>query len=541
MVESFDSVAIEVYLSPSWVDLTPDKRISPAPRWSRGSMGNGLLDRVGDPGYLVFMLDNSEKNSVSTLGYYSPGHANALAGWTTGLPVRLKFVYDGETFYKFYGRITPDGIRVFPGEKLDRVVQVTVGDFMAQASNHELRLLALLENKKIEQTVPYILANMPIQPLATEYGTGIYEFPTVFDTLKTATTATAEFQKLANSELGYIRIVGDRTGGETLRVQGLQDTWIPNLDIPKSKSESGFLLKEDGGYLLLETGGKIILNQVQEASFDGSDLGDRTELGYGKTLCNRVTVTTYPRRVDAAATTVLFTLQGEITIAAGATKSDYFCRYRDPSGGASYVNGRDMVTPVEGTDYTAGSTSGGTDKNAKLTVTADYGTEGVSYTLTNTDTATIYVTKLQARGKGIYIYDAVRVVYEDTASQAIHGIYSLNIDMRYQDDPTVGEYFANQALARGKRPADSVERLHLLANRNSKNMYGFLCLEPGTRLSFSEGVSGISGDFFVQGYEAELVGDTVWWYPVLQSSLLACGAWIWGQSTWEISTIWAPD
>jgi hypothetical protein len=200
-----------------------------------------------------------------------------------------------------------------------------------------------------------------------------------------------------------------------------------------------------------------------------------------------------------------------------------------------------MVTPVSGTDYTAGSASGLTDKNAKLTVVATYGTEGVSYDLTNTDAAPIYVTKLQARGKGIYIYDAVKVIYDSATSQLEHGLLSLNADMKYQDDPTVGEFFANIVLTQSEFPALSADRAVVFANRNSMTVYGFLALEPGTKIILSESVSGIDNEFFVQGYEAEIVsGNQVWWKPILQNALLSSGPWIWDTSMWDISTIWAP-
>jgi hypothetical protein len=91
--------------------------------------------------------------------------------------------------------------------------------------------------------------------------------------------------------------------------------------------------------------------------------------------------------------------------------------------------------------------------------------------------------------------------------------------MKYQDDPTVGETFANTLLTRYKDPDQSFEKAVIFANRSGLTMYGFLQLEPGTRMTQSETVSGINRDFFVQGYEAEIVnGKHVWWKPVLQWS-----------------------
>lgn len=537
MAELFDNIKFEVYISGAWLDITADVMINPSPRWNRGIMGNGQLDRVGSPGYLSFSLDNSEANSASTLGYYSPGNPSALAGWTSGLPVRLSFVFEGETYYKFYGRIKPDGIKVYPGVKEERRVGITVHDYMSQAQNHELKLLILEENKRIDEVVPSIISSMPIAPLATDYDIGTFTFPTVFDTIRSATTATAEFQKLANSELGYIYATGDRTGGETLKVDGNSTRQVAVTTIPAVAG--GFLLKEDGDFLLKEDGGKLILSETQAASFTDSELYPGTEIGFGGYLVNRVEVFTYPRRVDAAATTVLFTLQSEFTLGASETRLNYFGRYRDPSGGASYVNGRDMVVPT--TDDFLAETTAGVNATTDITLTATYGTEGVSYDFVNNVAANRVIKTLQARGKGIYIYDAVKITYDSTDSQLAHGLLGLNMDMKYQDDPTVGEFFANTVLSQSETPALSVDRAAVFANRSSMTMYGFLALEPGTKVSFTETVTGIDNEFFVQGYEAEITdGLHVWWKPILQNALLSTGPWTWDVSTWDIGTIWAP-
>ena len=538
MAELFDDIKFEVYISAAWLDITGDVLVDPSPRWNRGIMGNGPLDRVGSPGYLTFSLNNSQHNSASTLGYYSPGHPSALANWASGLPVRLSFEYEGLTYYKFYGRIKPDGIKVIPGQFLERRVDVTVHDYMAQAQAHEIKLLTLAENKRIDEVVPLIVANMPIAPLATDYNTGAYTFPTVFDTVRGATTATAEFQKLANSELGYIYVRGDFTNGETLVVDGSATRQSVTTAIPVSIVDCGFLLKEDAEFLLKEDGGKIILDVSQDANFTDSELYPGTEINYGDHLINKVEVSTYPRRIDSVATTTLFTLQSEFSLLASETKSNYYGRYRDPSGGASYVNGKDMRVPT--TDDFLAETTAGVNASTDITLTATFGTEGASYDLVNNVASERVVKTLKATGKGIYIYDAVKIIYESTDSQLIHGLRILNVDMKYQDDPTVGEFFANILLSQLSNPALSVPKMVTFANRNSMTINGFLALEPGTKLSFNETVTGIDSDFFVQGYEAEITdGKHVWWKPVLQSALLSAGPWIWDTSTWSQSTNWA--
>lgn len=521
----FDDIKFEVETSDGWIDITSDVMINPAPKWNRGIMGNSLLDRVGSPGYLSFSLDNSQYNANTTLGYYSPGSTDAMGGWTTGLPVRLSFGYEGLTFYKFYGRIKPDGLKVYPGIKEERRVDVVVGDYMAQANMHQLKLLTLSTNQRIDEVMPLIINNMPISPLSTNYETGASTFPSVFDTITSNTTAVAEWQKLSNSELGAVYVIGDDLTGEVLRSEG-QNTRLAITapqEVSKSSSDCGFLLldtTDNTDRLLLDTTDntdKLILNESQAASFTDNELYPGTEMSYGKEIINRVEVKTYPRRIDAAATTVLFTLQSEFTLGASETKTGYFGRYRDPSGGATYVNGMDMVAPTTDDFYV--ETSDGANATTDVTLTTTYGTEGVSYDLVNNVAASRIVKTLMARGKGIYIYDAVTIVYEDLASQLKNGVRSVTVDMKYQDDPTVGELFADILLTRYKDPDIAVEKAVVFANRNPMTMFCFLQLEPGTRMTLSETVTGINRDFFIQGYEAEITnGLHVWWKPVLQWS-----------------------
>ena len=63
---------IEVYINSAWVDISAD--VMAPISGNRGIMRNGPLDRVGDPGYLNFGMNNSIANSAGLAGYYSPGH-----------------------------------------------------------------------------------------------------------------------------------------------------------------------------------------------------------------------------------------------------------------------------------------------------------------------------------------------------------------------------------------------------------------------------------------------------------------------------------
>jgi hypothetical protein len=532
---AFEDWGIDVKISDVWIPLKEDVLQSPGPRWGRGVMDNGPLDRVGDAKSLTFYLKNHEGNSVGISGYYSPGHASALSGWTTGLYVRLWFKFEGRTFYKFFGVIEQNGIVPDAGLFTKRTARVSAQNFMAQAADHELNLLERALNKRIEEAVALIHANMLIQPLATEFATGEDTFPTVFDTSGSGARATSEYDYLAMSEFGMIYDKGDETGGETLVVESRQTrSNVGNTYLPKTAAESGHLLLEDGGYLLLEDGGHLVLSESQEAIFDNIFYPGAMRTSYGKHQVNRIRGITPIRRVDDAATTELYVLPSPIELSAGQELT-VRGSYRDPAGGASYVN---AVTDSMSDSYTANANEDGSGANltGSLTVTPTYGTSEVSFILVAS--VAMWVTSLKAIGKGIYLYDPLSVIFEDVAVQA-QGVKQITFDMRYQANPTNTEAFAEYTLGLDKDPHTTVDRAPMLANRNSLTMYGFLLLEPGTRAHFIEDQIGIDGDYFINGYEAEMfAGQYVIFSPVLKTAG-ASSFWIWDVSVWDEDTTWS--
>lgn len=277
-----------------------------------------------------------------------------------------------------------------------------------------------------------------------------------------------------------------------------------------------------------------------------------TKTSYGANLANRIEGISYPRRVDAAATTVLATLQKSFKIEAGATKEGYRMQYVDPDQNATSITGRDMVTPVATTHYTASENEDGTgaDYSANLTITGSsdpvvvgrpaFGMADVEYTLENTGGSDLWVQKLDAVGKGVYIYEPVAVVYQDATSQTTHGVHTLKFDMKYQPDPTLVDTFSQLTLTHDKDPHPSIDKMMFHANRSGTDMYAFLQLDPGTRSEYKEDMNAIDGNYYIMGYEARIVsGKYVYWSPVLRDvGAIASSAWVWDESTWDETTVW---
>jgi hypothetical protein len=521
---NFTSITYEAYISGSWVDLTPDVLAEPAPTFSRGISGNQIEDRVADVGRLRFSLNNSADNAAGLLGYYSPGHTNALTGWTTSLPVRLRFAYDSWNVIKWRGVIEPDGIQVQPFVNNERRVNVTCIDYMGIASRHKINLLTLQTNKYLWQGVETVLGNMPIQPLATNFAdeSALSTMPVIFDVIGTDTTAIAEFQKLAASQRMSVVVRADGDGpGETLTTIYTPSSYIST--VPVVTAESDILLLETGDNLLLETGDNLLLDMRQTATVDDSDLMEGTEIVYGKNIMNYLTVVTYPREQSGTATEVLWTLEQAELVTAGNSIT-IRGTYNDPNGGAR-INGTDFVTPVANTDYKANAAENGTgaDLTASLSVTATFGAADVELILANTGGTDLYVgggtagAFFQVQGRSILVYDPVREVFRDTTSIATHGVHPYTVDLKYQKQAT--ETISSKAgFGQGlinlyKNPDYSIEKAALIANRDTANMALFLFTEPGNEIRFTESMNGLSAKRAIaQGYDATILpGGIVSW------------------------------
>lgn len=564
----FLAVKVELF-DLEWVDLTRDVLVNPPIEAAYGIRDNGPQDRTATTGMLKFTLRNDAWNSAGKAGYYTPGGVHCRAGFSYGAIVRLRLLYKDIYYPKFFGRIS----EIVPD--LDaQTVAVTVLDWIDLAARHRLYLPSYTTSKNAGEVVALVVANMPIAPLAAETAAGAEAFDNVFDTNRANTTALAEIDKVIQSELGYayIKYNPETESGETLKVEGRYTR--ANVSGPKvleySSTTSGKLLLMDGGDLLLEDGGKVILNGVTfEAYLNEYVYGEpdpiyiRTEsadgllmedggrvilnetiiagvnnsvmdfkITYGRNVYNQVRYTTYPRYVDAAATTVLFALNSPIELGAGETKSGVLGRFRDPTGGAAKVSGRNMVTPAATTDYLMNSASDGSGTNltASLTVTAVYGTEGVEYTLTNTSGTKGYITKLQARGRGVYIYDPVSLMVEDATSQAAMGTRTLDLDLKYQKNIETAKTFATTLLNQYMNPQLSIDGVMFNANRNEEMMLMFLMMEPGDCFHIAELRSGISQNMFINGVEYRIEGRAVFctWIP---------NPAIYGlKGTWELGT-----
>jgi hypothetical protein len=173
-------------------------------RWNWGLPGVGPKDNVAVAGNLSFVLDNSEKNSGELVGYYSPGHPNCRAGWGIGATVRVVLHFRSRYFVKWRGTVS--SIKPMPGSHGAKRVSVACVDWMSEAERTTVPGLVLMTNTRSDQVFSAVVAAIPRQPHALEVGRGMDTYAYALDNSGTDVRALSEFQRIANSELGFIYI-----------------------------------------------------------------------------------------------------------------------------------------------------------------------------------------------------------------------------------------------------------------------------------------------------------------------------------------------
>jgi hypothetical protein len=464
-----------------WTDLWADVRQDVPVKGGYGIRGNGPADRVASPGSLSFALDNSKFNSGGVFGYYSPDHASCRSGFAIGIAIRLVWVYGGITKYKWRGTLhsikpTPN---VLGGPWLTHCVAV---DWMDEASRTNVDSLAIQINKRSDELWTLLLASVPRPPAATVTGTGLDTYPYAFDnTREEGISVMEEAQRLAMSEAGYIYQIGDTTQGGTVVFESRTDRALKNTN--------------------LSTLDNTMYDLVTGRSRDD--------------IINRFLVDIHPRRVDAAATTVLFDLTSTnaiIALGAGETKT-IVAPYTDPAQRDTRVGGTSMVAPVATTDYLLNSASDGSGSNltASLAVTATFYANVAFLQLTNSGGTAGYVTKLQLRGKGIYDMQHVVFRQEDASSKTQFGAQACTYAMPYQSDPNVGDGAARHLLGLYKSQTTNTESVALSPNRSDALMQAARDREPGDRIGLAETQTGltVTTGFFIQAVDFEIAAGNI--------------------------------
>ena len=523
-----DSIKLEMQLAGTagaWTDVTEDVIRSTPITCTYGIQDSSPLARVASTGTFNFMLDNSANNSVGLVGYYSPGHANCRSGFSAGITVRFSVIYGGVTYPKFYGRVPATGIQIIPGANKERQTMVEVRDFMEQCAINEINSPAFVQNVTAAEVIQYILAEQTIQPLATEYNTCEDTFFSAFEDQSLKLNPLVEIGNACLSEFGYAYIRHDSSNYEKFVVEGRKTrtgiTSATTISVSTPIELCGYLLKEDGGKFQLEdSSGYIKLDEasVYSAGFINEQYG--AVIQNGNDLYNSVTVNSIPKEYG---TSILYFNSGYFpfpTYGVGGTNRmgtvSYEYEYKDIYGAANPFLGIDVINPVATTDFKVYNNSEGTGLFSQYTspvtsISTNYNNKIVGSLIysdpSQNTNYTFYVFGFQVRGTALKSYSEVTSEYVGTVSR--FGKSLLTIDMQYQIGTATPGTIANTLLSQYQDPVTRTENVIFFANRDVEKMYSFLILDIGDRFTLQESVSGISGDYFINGVTFEIHANNV--------------------------------
>lgn len=271
--------------------------------------------------------------------------------------------------------------------------------------------------------------------------------------------------------------------------------------------EQAFVENSPGGLLTFEDRHTRPKTTTVSASLSDTMIGMAPKRERGG-IYNRVKVTTHPRELSSGSV-ILYSLQSKPLVQPGASLI-LSGMYTDPDQrGVARVGGASMIAPVSPCDYQMNGASDGTGAclDGGFTVSPSYGGNTVQYSVYNGGTVPAYVTRLQARGVGIYDREPTVSEKTDTSSIAAYGEAVLELDLPYQGSVLVGDDAANYLLSTQKVPTTRLPQVEFIGNKSDELMRAGLQTEPGDRVKIIETATGLNKEYFVNGCEIDLPAD----------------------------------
>jgi len=447
-----------------WTDVAADCELAYGITIQWGIDGGGPKDLVARTGTARFVLDNSERNSIGVVGYYSLYNVNRRAGWALGIRCRIRFRDPNTSIYhtRFLGRI--DAIDPRPGVDGPLMVAVTATDWIDEAARFTLTpAIGKQENKRWNEVIDAILAEMPRQPDSVSLDNGGEAYPFALDTTaSTGQPALSEFVKLASSEFGLIYQKAD-----------------------------GMFRAENRHARMLRTGFDWIL--------DDSQMQDLSMPSTRDEVINTVRVIIHPKKPEDDIS-VVYDQASVITLTAGETKL-LLGSFRDPISGDA-IGATNVQPPVAGLDYIANTLPDGSGSPASslLTVVVELGQSGANFSITNNHSADLSLTRNQLRGQAIKDRDPQTFTDTDDASVEAIGVHDVEFDMAYQHDDDVGRGAALYLKNKYSSAMAQARTIRVLGD-TPELLTQILARDISDRIAISEAVSGLNSTYFINGGE----------------------------------------
>lgn len=454
---AIEGFTIEFYLGGSWVNVGTDLVAEDKLSIRYGIQGSGPSDRVAGTGLCMFTLGNWATSTGRPQGYYSPNHVNVRTGFTHGTRVRVTFQHAGISYVKFLGKLFD--INPNPGLYRNKRVAIIATDWIDDLASFTVREIAAQTGQRTDQLLTTLIAAMPTdaQPtVSTSFAVGFSTPPYAFNNLGDGVNGQSLTADLVRSELGYFYSKGNGTpvfetrqdAAAQASIIDLTDTDITDLEVPSSLQDT----------------------------------------------FNTFLLTVHPKRVDTSLVVLFAQPTTDPPLLSPAEVRVFSFPYRDPSNNSTLIGGKagsfsDPLTST--TDYTGNTLANGTgtDKTAALTVGVQFKASLCIVTVTNTDAAGVYLTKLQGRGFGIY--DLSPQTYKGTLTQP-YGERPFTLDLPYATDGNEAQDFATYLAAQFSTTIGKARSVAFNPQASYRTMLATMIGEPGKILTLTETISGLS-------------------------------------------------
>jgi hypothetical protein len=183
------------------------------------------------------------------------------------------------------------------------------------------------------------------------------------------------------------------------------------------------------------------------------------EYEYGRTICNKVEVTLYPRTVGSAGTELARSASA-FRLRAGENRV-VTLRYRDPNAPEGTCSATTIITPVASTDYTANEAQDGSgaDLTSSLSVAVENRTSAAVLTINNQGAVNLYVTLLKIRGTPLTARQPLTLTSADAPSIRDYGQQSQSMTIAGVDDAELVQQYADYYIQRNKDPLARYRRV----------------------------------------------------------------------------------
>ncbi len=397
------TVTLEAELSPAtWTDITSDTVAESGMSVSWGMDGGQPEDNCASPGSFSVTLNNAATSGGALVGRYSPGHANATAGWDLNTALRLT-LSDGTTS-RVMGPYRVTSIAPDPGLYRAKRVTVTAADWLEEA------------------------AQSPVSG-ATPGTAG--EF------IRSLVDGVAVTPEGYSIDAGASPVVYVTSG-----LSGRSDRVLSAL---KSAAQS------DGGHFYLTSAGvatyRAASARAADTTADFSFVDDMHALDAGRdreSLVNTMRLTVHPPVVSTTYV-VVAALASPLLVPAGGSVSMWMA-YRDPDTGNACGVYATPRTPERNVNWAANSREDGTGADVSLNWVVehdDYSDSAVLVTVSNIDSADGYLTLLNVLAISVVDADPVTVQTVNSASVTAYGERVLDVDMPYQHNANIAQSLAN--------------------------------------------------------------------------------------------------